>query len=96
MFQERIENIDKEGWGKTIKVIQEIEKEPGRTVRNEKCNNLNTKLQGWEEQQIDPVQEGISELEDGAEAITRMCKCRTEGKPEHMRQRLRRGGWDEK
>ena len=39
MFQERIENIDKEAGGKTIKVIQEIEKEPGRTVRNEKCKN---------------------------------------------------------
>jgi len=39
MFQERIENTDKEGKKKTIKVIQEIEKEPGRTSRNEKCNN---------------------------------------------------------
>lgn len=39
MFQERIENTDKEGKKKTIKVIQEIEKELGRTSRNEKRNN---------------------------------------------------------
>lgn len=80
IFQERIENTDKEGKKKTIKVIQEIEKEPGRTSRNEKHNNWNTELHRWEEQRIDPVQEGISELEDGAEAITRMRKCRTEEK----------------
>lgn len=92
MFQERIENTDKEGKKKTIKVIQEIEKEPGRTSRNEKRNNWKAKLRRWEDQHVDPVQEGISELEDGTE----MRKCRTEEKPENMRYRLRRGGWDEK
>lgn len=85
--KKNVKNVSRKNWEyrqegekKTIKVIQEIEKEPGRTSRNEKHNNWNTKLHRWEEQHIDPFQEGISELEDGAEAITRMRQCGTEEK----------------